>query len=266
MRSHASILCATMLVSLSAFAQNHTEVLVTEADFKKWDDLRFEKSLLEARTEQDRSQRAKHKEKYEAAVKASGLSETRRMQIEEVLTEIEQAILEAENGAFSQADLDTYLAAYKPQTVAVARKHLDALRDPDHMDRARAQARTEAIEARKGDVVKPEQIQGVWVVDADATIRSMLGAMADLPEMASTKADIEKSLEGTSYEFKGDQVTSTVVSNGKKSVSKARFRIEGHKLLIGDDAPRQSSLDIGMKDGRLVLGTGFATAHYKKKP
>lgn len=265
MRSTASILCASLLLSLPALAQNYSDVLVTEADYQAWDTLRYQESLYKARSERDRANRAKYKATYEEAVAASGMDEERRMQIENALTEIEQLMMEEETGAISKTDLDGTLRAFKPQTVAVARKHLTALREADHMDRAREQARAEAVEARKGDEVKVADLQGVWVVDVDATLRSIMGGMADMPGMEAARADLEKSLAGTSYEFKGDQVIATSLTDGKKNVSKGSFRVEGHQLFINGSTSHQTSLDVGMKDGRLVLGKGFAAAHYKKK-
>lgn len=269
MRLRTPVLAAAFLfplLSLSpAVAQDSVDVVVTEADFKAWMVFEFERHLRDARVEQDEDNRAKHEASYRAAVKATGMSAARADVIERALLMVDDAVLQVEQGQMTKQDSDAFLSGFKPQTVATARKHEQELRGDRGFERAQEQARKEAGAARKGDLVTQAELQGVWVVDADASIRSLLGAMADAPEMAGARAELEKSLDGTSYEFKGDTVIVTLTQNGKKHVTKGTYRIEDRQLIF-DQAQGVRDIEVGMMNGRLVLGVGFASATYKRKP
>lgn len=266
MRRFMSSVVVGLIVSLSfsgvSAAEEESDVVVTDADFKAWMKLEYEYNLRNARIDYDSANESKHEAAWQQALRASGMTEERREDIDRALSTIVDALEGADDGSVSKDDLDSYLKDFKPATVATARRHRAELRGDRGQAKADAQAQKEFRDARRGAQVKAADIQGKWVVDAEATMRAMLGGMADAPGMEAVKKDLEKTLEGNSYEFKGDQVIATGVSNGKKSVSRGTFRIEGNDLVVDGVG---SSLEIGMKDGRLVLGVGVAAVSYKRE-
>lgn len=269
MRLRTPVLAAVLLLPLfflsPGAAQETGDIVVNESDFQAWLRFVYEGHLRDARLEQDDVNRTKHEASYRSAVKATGLSAERAEAIERALQDVDNAWLQFEQAEMTKKDLDAYLSGFKPQTVATARKHEQELRGDRGYERAQEQARHEVIDARKGELVTQADLQGVWIVDADASIRNMLGAMADSPHMSGARAQIEKSLEGTSYEFKGNRVISSLMQGGKKHVTESTFRIEGRQLIF-DQAQGVRDIEVGMKDGRLILGVGAASAAYKRKP
>lgn len=261
------VLSVFLSIPGAAFAASseRNDVVVSEADFDAWQRFTYEGQLRDARVEQDPTNLAAHQASYQAAVKATGLSARRAELIEEALLGVDDTVLRFEQGQLTKGEFDAAIAGFKPQTVATARRHQAHLRGDRGHERARNQALKEAVDARKGDFVTQADLQGVWVLDAEASIRNMLGVMADLPEMAGARAELERSLDGTSYEFKGNRVVVSMMQGGKKHVSEGTFRIEGRNLVF-DQAAGVRDIDVGMKNGRLILGVGVASTTYKKKP
>jgi hypothetical protein len=258
MRLLASVL--SVIVVVAAAAPGVAATAVSESDYQKLRSLQYGEEVRDAWRMLSRAnpQRVAAAEaEFERVKAASGWTDERREEIEMAIEEVRYALRSAKDGEISAAELKETLAQCDPATVATVKAHLEEIETGNDSQRAEAFVREEIARERAGAVPTPAQLEGKWTFDPEATVTEMLGGLVDAETRASLKAQIEEKTGRPSYTFgPGMSVeVRTKGPDGAETVQRAHYRIDGHTLYFkGDGRDREEKLQVGMRDGKLLLG------------
>jgi hypothetical protein len=273
MINRTATLSALLLVFFlgAAFAQDVPTPRVTEADFATFVKLRYAVELAQAKTQVARNDPAKLasvKEELDGAFRDAGWSRDR-------FAEISEALLGASNRLSTLGSSDTEEAGYAqeelarmdPVTVATARAHAAELNDSsEESGKAMREARDDAQKELRGPAPTTAELQGRWAFNLDATVElNTKGLGADTKR--KMRDGMARTMTSAMYLFgPGNAVeVLTRTAEGQMRSDKTTFRIaEGRIFFVAGKS--EVSLDIGMKDGRLLIGIMGIYSIFDKAP
>jgi hypothetical protein len=266
-----SVFCASFLFGFAGpLASAATQV--TEGDLQMYRDLEYATRLFEVRkmwARRDAGKIGAAQAELDAAWRESGWTRERFDEVYDAVGQVLSNIRAARSGDISEDDLKSALAEQHPTTVAAVRARFDELEAADDSGRAEKQVRDEIARERAGAPPTPAQLQGTWVYDIDATVEAMgLAGLFGGAELAKLKADTLEKSGNPSYTFgPGDAMESRVkAAGGTERIDKGFFRIEGDKIYMrAADSKREHEMQIGIRQGRLVMGTGTISAVFIKQ-
>jgi len=243
---------------------------VTDADFKAYRSVRYAEALREARkmfARGDATKIAAAELLPGAALRDAGWTKERFDQVEEAIGGIESALRSAKDGEITAEDLASQLAEYDPTAVATVKKHWTDPDQPSDSQRAEKQVRDEIEAERAGVPPTVGQLAGTWVFDADATVEAMLGGPAD-DEGKKMAAEIAAKVGKPSYTFgPGDRVeVRSKGPDGQEKIETCTFALDGRTIHFKSEGrKREETLEAGLREGKLVLGTGFGKVAFSRK-
>jgi hypothetical protein len=246
--------CMAAMVAMTAAGQDEAPARPTEADYAEYARLRMAHEVANQKDDFARgaAEKAAVQAEFEKACASAGWTAERYEQVDEAVDNVLSALAEPEN--YSLDDTDEVTVA----TVKAHRKELDdfeAVRQ-----RAADQVKEDRLLAKRGAPATPAELNGTWVLDIPLTLAGMTeGASDELKEKA--EADYRKTLTGATYTFgPGDRIKAVNQRPGQPpETTEGRYRLDGAKLTISAPAraggpEREDSVDVGIKDGRLLIG------------
>ena len=147
------------------------------------------------------------------------------------------------------------------------KKHWTGPDQPSDSQRAEKQVRDEIEAERAGVPPTVGQLAGTWVFDADATVEAMLGGPAD-DEGKKMAAEIAAKVGKPSYTFgPGDRVeVRSKGLDGQEKIETCTFALDGRTIHFKSEGrKREETLEAGLREGKLVLGTGFGKVAFSRK-
>jgi len=262
------LLMAAML--MGAGSQARAATAVSESDYQMLRRLDYAEALGKARKMYARGDVAKVAA-AEAGLKQtwqeSGWTRDHYSEVNDALGEIWSNLRAVKNGDLTEADFKSSLSECDPATLATARAHFAEQEGIRDSDRAEKQVREEFEQARRGDAPTEARLQGTWVLDLDGTF-DVMSELFPLPDRGKFKADLAAKIGSSSYTFgPGDQIVSRVTGpDGKERVDTGVYRIDGYKVFFrGPGAKREQSLDVGLRKGKLQMGTGFGVVVFARQ-
>ena len=265
-------LFASLAVALLAAGvpRLRADAAVTEADYQTLRRMEYAEALCKARKMWARGD-AEKIAAAEAGLKKSwqesGWTREHFDEVSDALGMVTGAIRSLKNGESTQADFDATVTESDPVTVATARAHFDEMENARDADKAEKQVRDELEAARRGDIPTEAQLQGTWVFDIDGTFDAM-SEMMPLPDREKFKADLAAKIGTPSYTFgPGDRVVSRATGlDGKERADTGAYRLDGHTIFFkSPGSAREQHLEIGLRRGKLQMGTGFGVVVFARK-
>ncbi len=244
---------------------------VSEADFQKLRSLQYGEEVRDAWRMLSRAKPtrvAAAEADFERVKAATGWSDEQREEIETAIEEVRYALRSAKDGEISAAELKETLAQCDPVTVATVKAHLEEIESANDSQRAEVFVREEIARERAGAVPTPAQLEGRWTFDPDATITEMLGGLASEEIRATIKKQIESSAGRPSYTFGPGQTVEvrSKGADGAETLQRANYRIDGHTMFFkAEGREREEKLQVGLRDGRLLLGVGTAMSVFSRE-
>jgi hypothetical protein len=273
MKHHAriGIFILLLFASLAGSASRASAATaVSEADYQTIRRLDYAKALCKARKMWARGDAAKigaAEAELKRAWQDSGWTQDQYSAVSDAFGEVLGNLRSVKNGDMTEEDFKSTLSECDPVTVATVRAHLEEyekLRDPDQAEK---QVREELEQARRGDVPTGAQLEGTWVLDLDGTIDAM-SEMFPIPDREKLNADLAGKIGMSSYTFgPGDRIVSRVNGpDGKERSDTGVYRLDGHKIFFkGAGEKREQQMDIGLRKGKLQMGTGFGVVVFARK-
>jgi hypothetical protein len=260
--NRAAILASLLFFALlgTAFAQDVPTTKVSESDYAVFAKLRFAVELAQAKSQvagNDRVKLAAVKSELNKAFSDSGWSQDRFAEVSEALLGAANRISllgspDAEEAGYAREEL----SRMDPLTVATARAHAAELGDSSVVsDKAMRQARDDAQKELRGPEPTLAQLQGRWDFDLEATVE--LNAKGLGAETRKKMRDsMAKTMSSAVYIFGPGSAVEvlTRTAEGPMRSEKTSFRIAGGRIYF-KTGKSEVDLDIGMKDGRLRIGT-----------
>jgi hypothetical protein len=167
----------------------------------------------------------------------------------------------------TEGDFKSAMSESDPATVATARAHYEEMQTVRDSERAEKQVREELEQARRGEIPTAAQLQGTWVFDLDGTIDAM-GELFPIPDREKFKADLAGKIGMSSYTFgPGDQIVSRATGpDGKERADTGVYRLDGYKIFFkSPGGKREQQMEIGLRHGKLQMGTGFGVVVFARK-
>ncbi len=235
----------------TARAGENGSVQFKEADYAAYAKLRLAKAVADEKRmfAHDKAKQAAIDAEFARACADAGWTRARFETVDEEVDWALSAINDPENAGEDVS----------PTTLATVKAHLSDLNDLDGLQsRARELVQAEAQAARRGAAPTPAQLAGRWVWDAELTIASMAEGLGD-DLRQSMRDQLSKTLVAASYTFgPGDVIVAVNQRPGAApQTDEGHYRLEGSKLVIlarVGSRDRMQTVDIGLKDGHLLIG------------
>ncbi len=245
-------------------------VAVSETDLQTLRRLEYAEALCKARKMGARGDAAKVAA-AEAELKQtwqdSGWTRDHYSEVDDAFGEVISNLRSLKNGEMTEGDFKSAMSESDPATVATARAHYEEMQTVRDSERAEKQVREELEQARRGEIPTAAQLQGTWVFDLDGTIDAM-GELFPIPDREKFKADLAGKIGVSSYTFgPGDQIVSRAAGpDGKERADTGVYRLDGYKIFFkSPGGKREQQMEIGLRRGRLQMGTGFGVVVFTRK-
>lgn len=256
-----TLLVLSTVLALGTGLHAYASAALTESDYKTYRILTYEQSLRDARkvwARRDPAKLAANDQKLEAAFAAAGWTPERLREAGDAIDEVFSPLHSANRGELTAEDLKQCLAECDATTVSTVKAHFDELNAVNDSEKAEKQAREEHLRERAGVPPTPQQLEGTWVFDVDATVNDMLQGSTP-EELEQAKADILSKTGRPAYTF-GPGTNATVRSkaaDGTERLEKSEYRLDGGTVYFKQEGrSREQSLGVGLRGGKLVLGMG----------
>ena len=261
-----------LVITLLAGAgfQARAATAVSEADYQTLRRLDYAEALFKARkmwARGDATKIAAADAELKKTWQESGWTREQYSLASDAFGEVLGNLRSVKNGDMTEDDFKSTLSECDPITVATVRAHFEEYEKLRDSERAEKQVREELEEARRGDVPTEAQLQGSWVFDVDGTIDAM-SELFPVPDREKFKADLAGKIGSPSYTFgPGNQIVSRMTgSDGKERADTGVYRLDGHKIFFkGPGGTREQSLEVGLRKGKLQMGTGFGVVMFARK-
>jgi len=243
---------------------------VTDSDFKIYRTVQYAEALRDARkmwARGDKTKIAAAEALPAAALRDAGWTQDRFGEVDEAIGGIQAALRSAKDGEISAEDLASQLAEYDATAVATVKKHWLDVEQTSDSQRAEKQVRDEAEQEQAGVAPTAAQLAGTWILDADATLEAMTGGLSG-EDGKKLAADLSAKMGKPSYTFgPGDRCeVRSKGTDGQEKVETCSFRLEGRTIIFKvEGRKREDSLQAGIRNGKLLLGTGFGKVAFSRK-
>ncbi len=243
---------------------------VSEADYQTLRRLDYAGALCKARkmwARGDATKIAAAEAELKSTWQESGWTRDQYTSISDAFGDVLGNLRSLKNGDMTEEDFKSTLSECDPITVATVRAHFEEYEKLRDADQAEKQVRAELEQARRGEVPTSAQLEGTWVLDLDGTIDAM-NEQFPIPDREKFKADLAGKIGMSSYTFgPGDQIVSRVNGpDGKERADTGVYRLDGHSIFFkSPGGKREQQMDVGLRKGKLQMGSGFGVVVFARK-
>ena len=243
---------------------------ITEKDFATMRAIEYAKTLKSERifrSGRNAETMASAEQALAKTIRETGWSTEKLDDVTSALRSVVEALDRLDAGGEEAADARETLKGFDPVTVATAKSHRAEVVKNDDQARAEKEVREGQKAEAAGEVPTVASLQGVWELSVDATVEAMANGNAELG--AKLREAMAGKLGKSTYRFgPGNAIEATSVQPGKApEVTKGTFRLDGHALYtLPAGGKRESKLELGLKGGRLLVGLGFMSTVFVRKP